>query len=268
MLHYNFYEAKQESNTLLIMLHGFISDQHAFDQHVDSLVDHFNIVTIDLPGHGEDNSNFEYEWSFDFINQQLDDTLKQFESYQLFLHGYSMGGRVALNYALTYSDKLKGLILESTSPGIAQADDKEERIQVDNARAKVLDIAGLEIFVNDWEKLPLFYTQYELPQEVRKRIRDMRMRQQPQRLAKALRDYGTGQMPNLWPKLSQLTLPTCLIVGELDKKFIEIASKMEKELNTVQIHEVSNSGHTVHVEDEVEFDKIVLGFIQKEEQND
>ena len=27
---------------------------------------------------------------------------------------------------------------------------------MDAARAKVLEIAGLDIFVNDWEKLPLF----------------------------------------------------------------------------------------------------------------
>ena len=31
-----------------------------------------------------------------------------------------------------------------------------ERQRVDDARAKVLNLAGIEVFVNDWEKLPLF----------------------------------------------------------------------------------------------------------------
>lgn len=34
------------------------------------------------------------------------------------------------------------------------------------------------------------------------------------------------------------------------------------------LNEVNGSGHTVHVEEMTEFDKIVLGFIFKEEQND
>ena len=36
-----------------------------------------------------------------------------------FLIGYSMGGRAALSYAVKYPEKLAGLILESTSAGIA-----------------------------------------------------------------------------------------------------------------------------------------------------
>jgi hypothetical protein len=48
------------------------------------------------------------------------------------------------------SIELAGLILESTSPGIQSEEDRIERQQVDAARAKVLEIAGLEIFVNDW----------------------------------------------------------------------------------------------------------------------
>ena len=52
--------------------------------------------------------------------------------------------------------RYQGCFLESTSAGIQNETDKVERAQVDAARAKVLEIAGLDIFVNDWEKLPLF----------------------------------------------------------------------------------------------------------------
>ena len=67
-----------------------------------------------------------------------------------------MGGRVALYYAIHGNETLSGLLLVSTSAGIQNETDKVERAQVDAARAKVLEIAGLDIFVNDWEKLPLF----------------------------------------------------------------------------------------------------------------
>src|SRR5699024_8443001 len=125
-----------------------------------------NVLTIDLHGHGHDQSNQNYTWCFKFICEEINHTLSLFNTYQLFLHGYSMGGRIALYYALYGAYKLNGLILESTSPGIKKEEDRIERIQVDQARAKVLEIAGLEIFVNDWEKLPLFQTQYESDETV------------------------------------------------------------------------------------------------------
>ena len=269
MLHYKFHQATNNSKDLLVLLHGFISDQSTFDEHIKTFTDEINVLTIDLPGHGLDQSSENHTWNFEFICQSLDDTLTSFKSsYRIFLHGYSMGGRIALYYALHGTHHLDGLILESSSPGIAGEDDRIERIQIDQARAKVLEIAGLEIFVNDWEKLPLFQSQYGLSTEIKQKIRRMRLQQNPIQLAKALRDYGTGHMPNLWPEIANITVPTCIIVGSLDEKFIKTAYNMCDLIPETSLYEVNGSGHTVHVEEMTEFDKIVLGFIFMEEQND
>ena len=40
------------------------------------------------------------------------------------------------------------------------------------------------------------------------------MNQDANKLAKALRDYGTGHMPNLWPHLSSIRIPTLILVGK------------------------------------------------------
>ncbi|MEI5743871.1 2-succinyl-6-hydroxy-2,4-cyclohexadiene-1-carboxylate synthase, partial [Staphylococcus aureus] len=53
-----------------------------------------------------------------------------------------------------------------------------------------------------------------------------RLSQSPQKMAKALRDYGTGQMPNLWPRLKEIKVPTLILAGEYDEKFVQIAKKM------------------------------------------
>ena len=132
-----------------------------------------------------------------------------------------MGGRVAI-LCFIWQCSATRAALRSTSAGIQDEADKVERVQVDAARAKVLEIAGLEIFVNDWEKLPLFRSQYGLDAEVRKAIRANRMSQNPVRLAKALRDYGTGNMPNLWPQISSIAVRTFILTGEKDEKFVRI----------------------------------------------
>lgn len=57
MLHYKFHQSTVPTDKLLVMLHGFISDQQTFDQHIHSLNKNINILTIDLPGHGADQSD-------------------------------------------------------------------------------------------------------------------------------------------------------------------------------------------------------------------
>ncbi|ARJ51480.1 2-succinyl-6-hydroxy-2,4-cyclohexadiene-1-carboxylate synthase [Staphylococcus lutrae] len=262
MLHYNWYEAQKDTKDVLVLLHGFISDQRVFDAHIQPLSKEAHVLCIDLPGHGQDDTSLEITWDFDFIVAQLHQVFSLFPSYTIYLHGYSMGARVALYYALKHPDFLAGLILESGSPGIQDERARIERQQVDAARARVLELANIEVFVNDWEQLPLFQTQRFLPDAQRQDIRQLRLAQHPQRLAKALRDYGTGHMPNLWPELSRLKCPVQLIVGEWDEKFVHIAREMVNHLTQVDLSVVAQVGHTINVEDAAKFDTILLAFIK------
>ncbi|OJZ45916.1 2-succinyl-6-hydroxy-2,4-cyclohexadiene-1-carboxylate synthase [Staphylococcus aureus] len=267
MTHYKYYEANVETNQVLVLLHGFLSDSRTYYNHIDKYTDICHVITIDLPGHGEDQSSMDETWNFDYITTSLDRILDKYKDKSITLFGYSMGGRVALYYAINGHIPISNLILESTSPGIKEEANQLERRLVDDARAKVLDIAGIELFVNDWEKLPLFQSQLELPVEIQHQIRLQRLSQSPQKMAKALRDYGTGQMPNLWPRLKEIKVPTLILAGEYDEKFVQIAKKMANLIPNSKCKLISATGHTIHVEDSDEFDTMILGFL-KEEQND
>ncbi|MCS4486666.1 2-succinyl-6-hydroxy-2,4-cyclohexadiene-1-carboxylate synthase [Staphylococcus americanisciuri] len=261
MLHHNWYPSQHKTQRTLVMLHGFISDQTTFHAHIEPLTKEVNLLLIDLPGHGKDTSPMTIQWDFDWIVTQLHALLLHFKAHELYLHGYSMGARVALAYAIAHSDMLSGLILESGTAGIQDDVSRLERQQVDQARAHVLQLADIEVFVNDWEQLPLFQSQRFLSSSEQQRIRQMRLSQQSERLAKALIDYGTGHMPNLWQKLTHVTCPVRLIVGEWDEKFVRIAYKMAPQFAQVEVHVVTEVGHTVHVEECAKFDTILLAFI-------
>ncbi|MBA8779642.1 2-succinyl-6-hydroxy-2,4-cyclohexadiene-1-carboxylate synthase [Staphylococcus schleiferi subsp. coagulans] len=262
MLHYNWHRAQQPTDKVLVLLHGFISDQRTFDSHIERLTREADLVCVDLPGHGQDQSPTDIQWDFDWIASELHIVLQQFDSQAIYLHGYSMGARVALYYALNHASLLSGLILESGSPGIQDPVARHERQQVDVARARVLEIAGVEVFVNDWEKLPLFQTQKWMPEVKQLQVRQLRMAQNATGLIKALTDYGTGHMPNLWNQLNTLELPVQLIVGEWDEKFVSIAHQMKVALPHASLEIVERVGHTVHVEDSPKFDTILLEFIK------
>ena len=50
---------------------------------------------------------------------------------KLHLCGYSLGGRLAISFAAKYPDMIQSLLLESTSLGIADRVEREERYQKD-----------------------------------------------------------------------------------------------------------------------------------------
>lgn len=96
MLNYNFFKSQNDSKQLLVMLHGFISDSTTYDSHIEQLSQHVNVLTIDLPGHGKDTSDMNDTWDFPYIAHALDEVLSQYDMYDVYLLGYSMGGRVAI----------------------------------------------------------------------------------------------------------------------------------------------------------------------------
>ena len=78
MLYYNFYEGPESSSQLLVLLHGFISDQTTYEPFIEGFTKHCHVLAVDLPGHGQDESDANETWDFPFIADSLDETLAQF----------------------------------------------------------------------------------------------------------------------------------------------------------------------------------------------
>ena len=62
-------------------------------------------------------------------------------------------------------------------------------------------------------------------------MRAQRRRQDPARLAAALRAFGTGVQPPLHDQLAGLRMPVLLMAGEKDAKFAAIASEMAQRIS-------------------------------------
>ncbi|MER2116248.1 MAG: 2-succinyl-6-hydroxy-2,4-cyclohexadiene-1-carboxylate synthase, partial [Solibacillus isronensis] len=171
--------------------------------------------------------------------------------------GYSMGGRVALSYAVRYPSGIEHLILESASPGLMDEEQRTIRKQADDTLAEKILANGIESFVNKWENIPLFASQKSLPAEVQQEIRSERIQQREIGLANSLRGMGTGVMPELWSKLNTLTMPVTLVTGKLDEKFIQLNNEMQERIEKANHLIIPAVGHAIHVENPTKFATIV-----------
>lgn len=234
---------------VLLMLHGFTGSNKTFQESITHLEEHFSIVAPDLLGHGKTDSPDEIaRYSIERIVDDLVTILQELKIMQCFVLGYSMGGRVATAFASAHPEMVRGLILVSSSPGLAQKDLQESRVQADNRLADMLETEGIISFVDYWEKLALFASQEVLSDELKKRIRLERLAQNPNGLAMSLRGMGTGKQPSYWNHLADFTFPVLLMTGSLDEKFEKIAQEMQQLIPNSTHVTVQNAGHAVYLE--------------------
>jgi 2-succinyl-6-hydroxy-2,4-cyclohexadiene-1-carboxylate synthase len=164
------------------------------------------------------------------------------------LAGYSMGGRLALHFALAHPERIERLVLVGASPGIADAAERDERRRADEGLADWIERSTIEEFAAQWETTRVLSGQ---PAPVLAAVREDRLRNTPAGLARALRGLGTGALPPLWDRLPELAMPAALLVGERDPKFRVIAERMAARMPGASLNVVAGSGHAVHLEDPV-----------------
>ena len=233
----------------LILLHGFSGAAASWRELASQLTSRYRVIVPDLLGHGstgapEDPTRYAIERQAADINAILD----ALNVGRVGLHGYSMGGRLALYTAIAYPSRVSALSLESASPGLtSEAERLARRHSDEQLAARVLD-RGIAAFVDEWEKLPLFSTQSVVSAPVLAAQHATRLNQRPVGLANSLRGMGTGAQPSLWDRLSELSMPIQLMTGTLDLKFDAIADQMAKSIPHATRIRIRDTGHTVYLE--------------------
>ncbi|MEX0719188.1 MAG: 2-succinyl-6-hydroxy-2,4-cyclohexadiene-1-carboxylate synthase [Balneolaceae bacterium] len=258
--HFEVHQQKKEL-PYLIMLHGFLGSGKNFNHLTPPLKKFCNPVTIDLMGHGEtEGAELHYRFS---AKEQVADLTKLISEQlhiPLFLCGYSMGGRLALQLALQRPDLFRGLILESSTFGIEGETERQARQALDAQRSDQI-MGNFEGFLSEWKKMPLFGSS-PAEQGLLDKFHEVQKQQIPLWMANSLQGFGTGNMPCVRDQLSNIKIPVHLISGEQDSKFIHINQQMQKEIEDAEFRIVKDAGHRVHLDQPEIFIGILKTFIQ------
>ncbi|MBS4191801.1 2-succinyl-6-hydroxy-2,4-cyclohexadiene-1-carboxylate synthase [Bacillus sp. FJAT-49705] len=246
----------------LLLLHGFTGNGASWRQFETQWKDHSYVISVDIIGHGQTDSPKELQkYDIESAASDLHTLLEVMKIEQTDLLGYSMGGRLALTFALKYPEKVRKLILESSSPGLETDMEREDRRLQDEKLAVRIREHGIEKFVDYWENIPLFESQKRLPEIIRRKLRMERLRNTTLGLMNSLKGMGTGSQPSWWGHLEQLKAPALFITGRIDEKFCLITEKMQKKVKYAKSITVDDCGHAIHVEKPEIFGTIVSEFL-------
>jgi 2-succinyl-6-hydroxy-2,4-cyclohexadiene-1-carboxylate synthase len=224
----------------LVLLHGFTQTGRSWSPVLAALGPaRYRAIAPDLRGHGESGARRPIGFP-----EVVADVLGAVDG-DFTLVGYSQGGRVALHVALAVPERIRRLVLVSTTAGIADPAERAARRAADELLATRMEQQGMEAVARAWAAQALFSGQSE---EVREVAHADRLRNDPANLAAALRGIGTGVMQPLWERLPELRMPAAVVVGERDDKFVALGRRLAEGLPGASFTLVPGTGHALPLE--------------------
>ncbi len=233
----------------VVWLHGFTQTRSSAPEFLASLRQTNRVLTLDLPGHGEASGVEGDLWrTADLVADAVGE-----ETFHL--AGYSFGGRVALHLALAHPERLRRLVLVSSTAGLVSDHDRTERRQRDEQLADHLAEVGTERFLDEWLAQPLF-------SGTRRHDREHRSRD-ASGLASSLRLAGTGTQSDLTSRLIEITRPVLIVAGEHDEKFVREARRLGDTLTDARVEILSRAGHAVPLDSPHECARVISEFVSE-----
>lgn len=104
-------EGPRDAPMTLLLLHGTASSLHSWQGVALDLADRYRVVTMDLPGHGLTGATAEGRYDRAGMVAAIARLVDHLEIARFVIGGNSMGGEMAMAYALRYPDRVAALVL-------------------------------------------------------------------------------------------------------------------------------------------------------------
>jgi len=199
-------------------------------------------IAFDLPGHGKT------PWSEIKIEDQLSGS---FPLEPVDLVGYSLGGRLAMRFALSHPARIHSLTLLSTNYGLSCDAAKIARLQTDQIWAQKILSLPWDEFLFHWYSQPIF-SSLRQNKQVLNEILSARTVQKPGELIKALLTWSLGYQNCYRDQLLTFSRPTQIAYGEKDEKFAQLFADWPT------AHCIAGAGHALHFESPEEISRFLM----------
>ena len=231
----------------LVCVHGYTSSADAFNGFARHLRDRFHIIALDVRGHGE--SAWSPAGAYTYHDQASD--LAAFVDHLglglFILLGTSMGGIIAMTYAMEHGQRLRAMVLNDIGPEVEQGSQRITQMvgsrpdafaTLDEAMAYRRNASPI-VAARDTT------SQRELALGVLRQQPDgtWGWKMDPAYISQRV-ERGAPSRPNLWPTLAQLTCPTLAVWGTTSDVLSEAqVRRIVETLPMGELLEIPGVGH-------------------------
>ncbi|MFH1078998.1 MAG: alpha/beta hydrolase [Pseudomonadota bacterium] len=228
----------------LVFIHGSGGDHTAWLHQCTRLKDAFNIAALDLPGHGRSEGRGEQDVAVyvEWVRQILEALAIE----KPVLIGHSLGAAISLCYALTYGDKLAGIV------------------PVGGGAVMPVNPAILEGLKTDPATVIAMAAKISVAKSNRDRLSKILMKSMSGVNPDILYgDFLACDTHDVTATSSRIRVPALVICGDEDKMTPPDMSRyLADSIPGAQWTLIRNSGHFVMLENVEEFNKILSTFVE------
>jgi pimeloyl-ACP methyl ester carboxylesterase len=235
----------------LVLIHGGQMDRRMWDEQFDLFSKSYRVIRYDVRGFGKSPASTNVYAD----EEDLATLLKYLHVDKAYVVGLSLGGRIAIDFALTHPDMTDGIV--PVAPGLSGFHFSDDPNATESWRAA---LAG------DWQKVADLWLKsgYMAPAMQNAKIAG-RLRQLALENAHEYLDNPVLEsMPNppAIDRLPEIRTPTLIIVGNRDVTDIhEICGLLFARVPHSREIVIENSGHIVNMEQPELFNRSVLNFL-------
>ena len=256
------YELSGEG-TCLILIHGFGDNLSMWYNQIPVFSKQFQALIYDVRGHGKTETP-EYEFSMELFADDLHDLLETLDIKKACVLGYSMGGRIGLQFTLKYPEITAGLIFANSGVmGPDMQPTEEQMTEMMEHRKQMMDLleAGkIEIIADVMAERSLSPGFKEKEPTVFQRYKEVKLQNNPKHYFKIWQAMVAAMSDP--PDLTQLKCPVLVIAGEHDGFMADMARSMEKAISDAAV-KILPTGHAAAIEAPEEFNQTVLDFMSR-----
>jgi esterase len=231
----------------IVCVHGYTGSADAFNALARQLKDRFHVLAPDVRGHGE--SAWSAAGAYGYADQagDLAAFVDRLGLDRFVLIGTSMGGIIAMAYAVAHPQRLRGLVINDIGPDAEAGTQRitqmvgsrpEEFATLDDAMAYRREMSPIVAgrSAEDQRELALGVLRQRADGKWRWKMDPAYIRQRVER--------GAPRRPELWPGLPALSCPTLVVWGTQSDVLSEAqARRMAGALLHCELVEVSGVGH-------------------------
>jgi 3-oxoadipate enol-lactonase len=241
----------------LVMIHGGLLDRRMWDDQFAVFAGSYRVIRYDARGHGQSKAPSGTYSHHEDLKKLLDGLKVE----KATIMGLSMGGYIAIDFALAYPDRVSALVL--AAPGLTGYDLESEALKKNsealNKAAQANDLKMfVEYFQRSWTDGPS-RTPEKVDPAVREKVRQM--------AAGTLQNWNDESRekrlePAAIGRLAEIRVPTLTVVGDLDMPdILEIVGLIEKNVKGARKEVIKGVAHMVSMERPGKFNRIVLDFL-------
>ena len=241
--------------TPLLLIHGFPHDHTLWEPQLAELSDAARVIAPDLRGFGL-VEEVPHVMTMDDYAADIKALLDRLGIEKAVIGGLSMGGYVALAFAASYPEALRGLILCSTR---AVADGEQAREGRYATAQKALDEGMVPLAEAMLPKMIGERSALANP-DMSMAVENMMARQSPEAVAAAAR--GMAIRPDRTLMLADIKVPTLVITGSADTLIPPAESEaMAAKIPKCEVVVIPNVAHLSNLEDPEAFNATVRKFL-------